>query len=78
MFFAIFSRFCIGISAFPLFIDGLETLQIIARANKFSKVSIRISLAITFMLVWPMIFVVVLGLVEPWYGLKRKYLSKLN
>lgn len=78
MFLAIFSRICIGISAFPLFIDGLETLQIIARANKFSKVSIRISLAITFMLVWPMIFVVVLGLVEPWYGLKRKYLSKLN
>lgn len=78
LFLAVFSRVLLGVSAFPLFIDGLETAQIIARANKYPPIAIRISLVITFMLVWPIIFVVLLGLVEPWYGLKQKYLSKLN
>lgn len=76
LFLAIFSRVLIGISTFPLFIDGLEILQIIARANKYPKIAIRIFLIFTFMLVWPMVFVVLLGLMEPWYGLKQRYLSK--
>ncbi len=78
LFLAVFSRVLLGVSAFPLFIDGLETAQIIAKANKYPPIAVRISLVITFMLVWPIIFVVLLGLVEPWYGLKQKYLSRLN
>ena len=78
LFLAVFSRILVGASAFPLFIDGLETAQIIARTNKYPKIAVRIFLIFTFMLVWPMIFVVLLGLMEPWYGLKQKYLSKLD
>ncbi len=74
----IFSRTCLCISAFPLLIDGLEIVQLIAKAHKLPRYTIIFSMVITFMLVWPMIFVVMLGLVEPWYGLKQKYLSKLN
>lgn len=74
----IFARTCLCISAFPLLIDGLEIIQLITKAHKIPRYTIILSMVITFMLVWPMIFVVLLGLVEPWYGLKQKYLSKLN
>lgn len=76
LFLAIFSRILVGMSAFPLFIDGLEIAQIIAKSNNYPKIALRIFLIFTFMLVWPMIFVVLLGLMEPWYRLKQRYLSK--
>lgn len=72
----IFARTCACISSFPLLIDGIETIQLIARARKMPRYTVIFSMIVTFMLVWPMIFIVLLGLVEPWYGLKQKYLSK--
>jgi hypothetical protein len=74
----IFSRTALCISAFPLLIDGIEIIQLMAKAYKLPSYSIVIFMSLTFLLVWPMIFVVLLGLVEPLYGLKKKYYSKFN
>jgi uncharacterized protein YybS (DUF2232 family) len=61
-----------------LFIDGLEIAQLMARSHQLPRYATVIFIVLTFLLVWPMIFVVVLGLVEPLYGLKKKYYSKFN
>ncbi len=75
---SIFSRTALCICAFPLLIDGLEIAQLIAKAYKLPPALTVIFIVLTFLLVWPMIFVVVLGLVEPLCGLKKKYYSKSN
>ncbi|MCE2717048.1 MAG: hypothetical protein ACK4V2_00840 [Pseudomonadota bacterium] len=74
----IFSRTVTCICAFPLLIDGLETIQLIAKAHKLPALSIVIFIMLTFLLVWPMIFIVMLGLIEPLCGIKKKYYSKFN
>jgi len=74
----IFSRTALCICAFPLLIDGLGIAQLMAKYYKIPRAVIVIFAIVTFSLVWPMIFVVVLGLVEPLYGLKKKYYSKAN
>lgn len=74
----IFSRTALCICAFPLLIDGLETTQLIAKAHNVSRAFVVIFIMLTFLLVWPMIFIVLLGLVEPLCGLKKKYYSKFN
>ena len=74
----IFSHAAACISAFPLFIDGLEIAQLMTRFHRLPRYATVIFIVLTFLLVWPMIFVVVLGLVEPLYGLKKKYYSKFN
>ena len=74
----IFARTALCISAFPLLIDGIEIAQLMAKSYKLPRYATGIFMVLTFLLVWPMIFVVVLGLVEPLYGLKKKYYSKFN
>ncbi len=76
--FGIFSRTALCICAFPLLIDGIEIAQLMARSFQLPRYATVIFMVLTFLLVWPMIFVVVLGLVEPLYGLKKKYYSKFN
>jgi len=74
----IFARTIVCIGAFPLLIDGIEIIQLIANSRKLPPYLFIFLAVMTFMLVWPLIFVVVLGLVDPWYDLKQKYLKKLN
>ena len=74
----IYARTALCICAFPLLIDGIEIAQLMARFYKIPRYATGIFMIMTFLLVWPMIFVVVLGLVEPLYGLKKKYYSKFN
>lgn len=74
----IYARTALCICGFPLLIDGIEIAQLIARFYKVPRYAVGIFMILTFLLVWPMIFVVVLGLVEPLYGLKKKYYSKFN
>lgn len=73
----IFARTALCICAFPLLIDGIEIAQLMARFYKVPRYAIGIFIMLTFLLVWPMVFVVVLGLVEPLYGLKNKYNLKI-
>ena len=73
----IFARTALCICAFPLLIDGIEIAQLMARFYKVPRYATGIFMMLTFLLVWPMIFVVVLGLVEPLYGLKKKYNLKI-
>lgn len=74
----IISKTALCISLFPLVIEGLDILKLAARTYKVPGFAYFITLSFAFLLVWPMIFVVALGLVEPWYGLKQKYISKLG
>lgn len=74
----IYARTALCICGFPLLIDGIEIAQLIARFYKVPRYAVGIFMILTFLLVWPMVFVVVLGLVEPLYGLKKKYYSKFN
>jgi len=74
----VFSHAAVCICAFPLLIDGIEIAQLMARSFQLPRYATVIFMVLTFLLVWPMIFVVVLGLVEPLYGLKKKYYSKFN
>lgn len=75
---SIFSRTSLCIAAFPLLIDGLETIQLIAKAHKLPALSVVIFITMTFLLVWPMTFIVLLALMEPLCGIKKKYYSKFN
>ena len=74
----IFSRTALCISAFPLLIDGITIAKLMARSYKLPHYVTVILMVFIFLLVWPMVFVVVLGLIEPLYGLKKKYYSKLD
>lgn len=74
----IISKTVLCISLFPLMIEGLDIMRLMARTYKVPGFAYFITLSFVFLLVWPMVFVVALGLVEPWYGLKQKYISKLG
>jgi hypothetical protein len=74
----IISKTTLCISLFPLMVEGLDILRLMVRAHSVPVFAYFIILTFVFLLVWPMVFVVALGLVEPWYGLKQKYISKLG
>lgn len=74
----IFSRAALCLCSFPLLIDGIEIIQLVAKVHKLPPISITIFIMLTFLLVWPMIFIVLLGLIEPLCGIKKKYYSKSN
>lgn len=76
--FSLGAKTILFISLFPLLIEGLEILRIIINVYKVPNFVYFLILIFAFLLVWPMIFVVALGLVEPWYGLKQKYINKLG
>ena len=69
------SKTILCVSFFPLMVEGLDILRLMARFYKISALVYFITLSFVFLLVWPMVFVVALGLVEPWYGLKQRYIK---
>lgn len=72
---SIASKTILCISFFPLMVEGLDIVRLMARFYKISPLVYFIILSLVFLLVWPIVFVVALGLVEPWYGLKQRYIK---
>lgn len=70
-----FSYAVMCICAFPLFIDGVEIIQMMAKYHRIPGIVMVIFMILIILLVGAMVFIVVLGLVEPLYGLKKKYLK---
>lgn len=69
------SKTILCVSFFPLMVEGLDIFRLMARFYKISPLVYFIILSFVFLLVYPLVFVVALGLVEPWYGLKQRYIK---
>jgi hypothetical protein len=67
---------CIVIYAlFPLGALGLYTLNLMQKYYNVGVFLFYGGLTLAFLLVWPLAIIVLLGFVEPWYGLNKRFLK---
>lgn len=75
---SILSKAIICVALFPITIEGIEIVRLLAKIYKIPNFVYFFALIFAFLLVWPIIFIVALGLIGPWYGLKYRCIKKLG
>jgi len=59
------------LGAVPLGFAGFRVFYLRFFKDRFKAISFGVLVLLTFLLVWPLLFIVLLGFIEPWYGLAQ-------
>ncbi len=65
----------LSLSSLPLLFIGLRICYLKLSSFSSGRILFRLLVILSFLLVWPLLFVVLLGLIEPWYGLMKRFPS---
>ncbi|MBY0282063.1 MAG: YybS family protein [Alphaproteobacteria bacterium] len=60
----------------PMAAVGFRICQLRFSTGRFKGVGFSILIFLTFLLVWPLLIIVLLGFIEPWYGLTQRIAEK--
>ncbi len=72
----VFAKAILSIACLPLIFIGFRICYLQLRQQASGKMWFFLLTIVSFLLVWPLVFIVILGLIEPWYGLTQYYASK--
>jgi hypothetical protein len=68
----------ISFSCIPLGVIGLRVCYLRLSSVPAGRLWFRMLCIFSFLLVWPFVFIVLLGFIEPWYGLTQRLITDDN